>query len=104
VLEEDGNKQVRDARQPPPRQEMVFELTDSRALVTGAGSVDGIGFASTRMLAEMGASGYLTGASDRVLERASELTALGFSAHASTADLNRQSSWSRRRLCGWEGA
>ena len=66
---------------------MVFDLTGSRALITGAGSPDGIGFASARMLAAMGAKIYLSGASERVLERASELVALGHHASASTADL-----------------
>ncbi len=66
---------------------MAFDLTGSRALITGAGSPVGIGFASARLLAEMGASVFLTGASDRVLDRAAELTASGFTAFAITADL-----------------
>ena len=52
---------------------MVFDMTGVRVLVTGAGSPDGIGYASARMLAQMGARLFLTGASERVLDRAREL-------------------------------
>ena len=43
--------------------------------------------ASARLLGEMGASLYLTGASSRVLERAEELRDEGLDVHASSADL-----------------
>ena len=56
-------------------------------MITGAGSPNGIGFASATMLAEMGAQVYLTGASERVLDRAKELRDLGFDAVASIANL-----------------
>jgi len=64
-----------------------FDLTNSKALITGAGSPSGIGFASAKLLCEMGASVYITGASDRLLDRVSELTARGFNAAGSVADL-----------------
>lgn len=64
-----------------------FRLIGSNALITGAGSENGIGYASAKLLCEMGASVYLTGASDRVLTRVSELKSLGFNAHGSVADL-----------------
>lgn len=66
---------------------MAFDLTGARVLVTGAGAVNGIGFASAQMLAEMGAAVFLTGASDRVLDRAEELRAAGYSADALACDL-----------------
>ncbi len=64
-----------------------FRLIGSNALITGAGSENGIGYASAKLLCEMGASIYLTGASDRVLTRVGELKSLGFNAHGSVADL-----------------
>lgn len=66
---------------------MAFDLTDAKALITGAGSATGIGFASAKLLTQMGASVYLTGASERVLERVAELQSAGVSAHGSVADL-----------------
>lgn len=66
---------------------MVFDLSGTRVLVTGAGSPHGIGFASAHMMAQLGARLFLTGASDRVLERAAELRAAGHDAQAMTADL-----------------
>ena len=69
----------------------VFRLDGRVALITGAGSPRGIGFATARFLGRMGATVYLTGASDRVGERAAELRALGIDAHASAADLTVES-------------
>ncbi len=65
----------------------VFNLDGRTAVITGAGSPNGIGFACATMLAEMGARVYLTGASERILDRAKELRGLGFDAVASVADL-----------------
>jgi 3-oxoacyl-[acyl-carrier protein] reductase len=65
----------------------VFDLSGRVALVTGCGSAAGIGFAAARALAGQGARVALTGASARVLERASELEALGHEAWADSADL-----------------
>lgn len=59
-----------------------------RALVTGAGAPDGIGFAIARGLARAGLSVHLTGASPRVLDRARELAAEGLTAEASVFDLS----------------
>ena len=64
-----------------------FRLDGRVALITGAGSDSGIGFATARFLGRMGATVFLTGASDRVHERASELCAAGIDAHAAVADL-----------------
>ena len=69
----------------------VFNLSGRTAVITGAGSANGIGFATATMLAQMGAQVYLTGASERVLDRAKELRELGFNAVASAADLTDKS-------------
>lgn len=62
-------------------------LTGSSALITGAGSPTGIGFATARALAAEGCEVVLTGASQRVLERAVELQSLGYQAQGVVGDL-----------------
>ncbi|MCP1621386.1 SDR family NAD(P)-dependent oxidoreductase [Pseudomonas nitroreducens] len=57
------------------------------ALVSGAGSESGIGFASARRLARNGVKLLLTASSERILQRAEELCAEGFEARALPADL-----------------
>ena len=58
-----------------------------RALITGAGAADGIGFAIARQLGHAGHAVFLNGASARVLDRAAELCAEGIDAAAAVADL-----------------
>jgi 3-oxoacyl-[acyl-carrier protein] reductase len=53
----------------------VSDLSGQVALVTGAGSRNGIGFASARRLAEDGARVVLVGVSPRIHDRAAELCA-----------------------------
>lgn len=67
-----------------------FSLHGSAALITGAGSAHGIGFATARLMAQLGAEVILTGASDRVLERADELRAAGHTGHGVVADLTTE--------------
>ena len=55
--------------------------------MTGAGSASGIGFATARLLAEMGALVSLTATSTRILERTETLRAEGHVAHGFVADL-----------------
>jgi 3-oxoacyl-[acyl-carrier protein] reductase len=62
----------------------MFDLSGHVALVTGAGSARGIGFAAARALARQGARVALTATSDRVHERAKEI---GPDAWSATADL-----------------
>jgi len=64
-----------------------FNLSGSKALITGAGSPTGIGYASAKLLCEMGASVYITGASDRLNDRVTELQAQGFNVAGCVADL-----------------
>jgi 3-oxoacyl-[acyl-carrier protein] reductase len=52
-------------------------LTGRVALVTGAGSRDGIGFAAARKLAARGARVAVTATTDRIHDRAAELGVLG---------------------------
>jgi 3-oxoacyl-[acyl-carrier protein] reductase len=57
------------------------------ALVTGAGSAEGIGFATARLLARRGAVVAITSTTARIHERAAELAAEGLSAASFVADL-----------------
>lgn len=57
------------------------------ALVTGAGSAGGIGFACAMRLGRMGLHTVLVATSDRVHDRADELQAMGLAATGMVADL-----------------
>jgi 3-oxoacyl-[acyl-carrier protein] reductase len=65
----------------------AFDLSGRVAVVTGAGSPDGIGFATARLLAELGAAVMLSATTARIEDRASELRGAGLDAAAVTADL-----------------
>ncbi len=64
-----------------------LSLNGKLALITGVGSPSGIGFAAAKALAELGATVFLTSQSERCIERAKELSELGYSAYAHPADL-----------------
>jgi len=64
-----------------------FSLHGRTALVTGAGSESGIGFATARFLARQGAAVVVSATSDRIIQRAAELRDEGFDVHALVADL-----------------
>ena len=52
---------------------MMTSLAGRSALVTGAGSPDGIGFACARQLAQLGMTVHVTSTTDRIHDRASAL-------------------------------
>lgn len=66
---------------------VTFDLTGQVALVTGAGSRDGIGMACATLLATQGASVVITSTTARIDERAAELTGRGADVHGVVADL-----------------
>jgi 3-oxoacyl-[acyl-carrier protein] reductase len=69
---------------PPP-----FDLSSRHALVTGCGSAEGIGFATARMLARLGARISITSTTERIHERAGELGDEAFSFVADLTDRER---------------
>lgn len=60
------------------------------ALITGAGSADGIGFATAQALADAGARVAITSTTDRIFDRLAELTAADEGKIAATADLTKE--------------
>jgi len=58
----------------------AFDLSGQVALVTGSSSELGIGFASARLLGQLGASVMVTGTTDRAVKRADELQREGITA------------------------
>jgi 3-oxoacyl-[acyl-carrier protein] reductase len=63
------------------------DLEGDVALVTGCGSADGIGFACAETMARLGARLAITSTTDRILDRARELEAVGARVSAHVADL-----------------
>jgi 3-oxoacyl-[acyl-carrier protein] reductase len=64
-----------------------YDLTGLNVLVTGAGAVDGIGFACSRLLAAAGGHVVITATSERVHVRRDELKADGLDVGWAVADL-----------------
>jgi 3-oxoacyl-[acyl-carrier protein] reductase len=65
----------------------AFDLSGRVAVVTGAGSPDGIGFASARVLAELGAAVMISATTARIQDRVSDLRSAGFDAAGVVGDL-----------------
>jgi len=65
----------------------AFDLSGRVAIVTGAGSPDGIGFATAMLLAELGAAVMMSATTARVYDRVSELRGAGFDAAGVALDL-----------------
>ncbi len=65
----------------------VFDLSGRVALVTGAGSAAGIGWATAALLGELGARVAITSTTERIDERARELETAGHIASGHVADL-----------------
>lgn len=55
-----------------------FNLANKTALITGAGSASGIGFACAVALGELGAKVIVTSTTNRIYDRVNELKDLGF--------------------------
>ena len=68
-----------------------FDLTGQVALVTGAGSETGIGFASAWLLGALGARVLVTSTTSRIDERVAQLQAAGIGALGMPADLTDSS-------------
>jgi len=64
-----------------------WDLSGHSALVTGAGSPSGIGFATARLLGQMGAVVGVTGTTPRIFDRAAELGAEGLDVRGFVARL-----------------
>src|ERR1700745_3067936 len=65
----------------------AFDLSGRVAVVTGAGSPDGIGFAATRLLAELGAAVMISATTAPAQDTARELRGAGFDAAGIVGDL-----------------
>jgi len=64
-----------------------FDLSGRVAVITGAGSPDRIGFATARLLADLGAAVMISATTARVHDMVSELRGAGFDAVGFTGDL-----------------
>lgn len=74
---------------------MMIDLNGKVALVTGAASAGGLGFAAARKMAGQGASLFLTDLDGATIEaRAAELRAEGFNAQAMAQDVTDEAQWS----------
>ena len=73
----------------------AFDLSGRVALVTGAGSPDGIGIATARLLAELGAAVMISATTARIHDRVGELRTAGFDAVGIVADLTDADAASR---------
>ena len=67
-----------------------WSLAGQTAVVTGAGSPKGIGFAAARLLGLLGAAVAIASTTDRIHERSAELQAQGIEALGVVADLTDQ--------------
>jgi 3-oxoacyl-[acyl-carrier protein] reductase len=68
----------------------AFDLAGRVAVVTGAGSPEGIGFAAARLLAELGAAVLISATTDRIHARVGELRRDGLDAAGVVADLTEE--------------
>ncbi|KAB7741472.1 SDR family oxidoreductase [Nostocoides sp. F2B08] len=73
----------------------AFDLTGTVAVVTGAGSATGIGYAVAGLLGRCGAAVVVTATTDRIEQRAAELAADGVEALPVVADLTDEAQAAR---------
>ncbi len=71
------------------RIDAPFSLAGRHALVSGCGSAEGIGFATARTLASLGARVSITSTTERIHDRAHELDGFGFVADLTDPDQAR---------------
>jgi 3-oxoacyl-[acyl-carrier protein] reductase len=67
-----------------------FDFTGRAALVTGSGSMEGIGFACAQLLARLGARVAITSTTERIRDREAELREEGAEVSSHIADLTRR--------------
>jgi 3-oxoacyl-[acyl-carrier protein] reductase len=81
------------------------DLTGKTALITGAGSPHGIGYACARLLGRLGAEIVVAATTDRIHQRVADLGATGISAIGLIADLTDQGQTNRlvQTALGWHG-
>ncbi|MGC0272829.1 SDR family NAD(P)-dependent oxidoreductase [Pseudactinotalea sp. Z1739] len=72
------------------------------AIITGAGSAQGIGFAAARLLGAGGCRVVITSTTDRIFERVAELRAAGIRAEGVVADLTDQAGVDAVVACAWD--
>jgi 3-oxoacyl-[acyl-carrier protein] reductase len=75
---------------PPLLLPASWDLTGRTALVTGAGSATGIGFATAVALGELGARVIVTATTDRIQDRVAELSAAGIDAEGLVTRLDSE--------------
>jgi 3-oxoacyl-[acyl-carrier protein] reductase len=68
-----------------------MSLAGNLVVVTGVGARNSIGFSAAKAVCELGARIFITSQSDRCIDRARELTELGYEAFAISADLTLES-------------
>ncbi|MFL6055892.1 MAG: SDR family NAD(P)-dependent oxidoreductase [Actinoallomurus sp.] len=73
----------------------LLDLTGHVALVTGAGSPSGIGFATARLLGALGAAVAVAATTDRAEERAADLAGAGVRSVGVVADLTDEAAVAR---------
>ena len=73
-----------------PEPSKSFDLSGQTALVTGAGSTEGIGIATARLLGRMGAAVAITSTTQRIHQRVEELAREGIMAMGFVADLTSE--------------
>jgi 3-oxoacyl-[acyl-carrier protein] reductase len=73
-----------------PEQTALVDLTGQTAVVTGAGSAEGIGVATARLLGAMGAGVAIASTTERIHRRVEELAQDGVAALGFVADLTRE--------------
>ncbi len=84
-----------DASRPSIALAPPFSLAGRTALVTGAGSPSGIGFATAKLLGRMGAAVAVTSTTGRIHERVAELRDAGIDAFGAVADLTAEADVAR---------